>query len=198
MSSPSSALPDGGPIKRPQRPSSSPSPQLKKLGLVPFSLGVATGCILSALLALYVTQSPLPFADKGLRKSSSVSTADPAAPAASEPETPKEAARPEIPAPSSEPLPAASPAKSDKPVEPLGTRYMLQVAAFRSAAEADQMKARLAILGFEASIAKAQREGADVFRVRVGPFDQFEALNQMKAALSDNGVESTVVRVLPE
>lgn len=168
-----------------------------RLGLVPFSVGVAVGCLLSAVLALYITQAPLPLVDKGLRKAGP-------APVASESPTPADrpterATEPEPqPVPKAEVLPSATPSKSDKPVEPLGTRYVLQVAAFRSAAEADQMRARLAILGFEATISRAQREGSEVFRVRVGPFDQFEALNQMKAALSDNGVESTVVRVLPE
>lgn len=167
------------------------------LGLVPFAVGVAVGCLLSAVLALYITQAPLPLVDKGLRKAAPASNVtEPAA----EPERASE--RPAEPepqqAPRAEVLPSATPTKSDKPVEPLGTRYVLQVAAFRSASEADQMKARLAILGFEATISRAQREGSEVFRVRVGPFDQFETLNQMKAALSDNGVESTVVRVLNE
>ena len=172
-------------------------PRRGGFGLVPFSLGVAVGCILSALLALYVTQSPVPLVDKGLRKPSPAGTE--ATTAAPEPErSPTKAPEPEAAPPSLEAMPMVPPVKSDKPVEPLGTRYVLQVAAFRSAAEADQMRARLAILGFEATISRVQREGSEVFRVRVGPFDQFEALNQMKASLSDNGVESTVVRVLPE
>ncbi|MGA0881294.1 MAG: SPOR domain-containing protein [Burkholderiaceae bacterium] len=167
------------------------------LGLVPFAVGVAVGCLLSAVLALYITQAPLPLVDKGLRKSAPATTvSEPVAEQERASERPVEPEPQQVP--KAEVLPSATPSKSDKPVEPLGTRYVLQVAAFRSAAEADQMKARLAILGFEASISRAQREGSEVFRVRVGPFDQFEALNQMKAALSDNGVESTVVRVLNE
>lgn len=170
---------------------------------MPFSVGVATGCILSALLALYVTQSPLPFSDKGLRKAGSEPNKPVSASTGSdsEPASAEEELQAERITPSSERAPSTSSAKSDKsdkPIEPLGTRYMLQVAAFRSAAEADQMKARLAILGFEARIFSAQRDGTEVHRVRVGPFEEFEALNQMKAALSDNGVESTVVRVLPD
>jgi len=196
MSSAFTASSNGGPVKGSSRPARPAGPS--RLGLIPFSLGLASGCILSALLALYVTQSPLPFADKGLRKTGSTASADPSGSQTEAGSARSEAAPADPIPPSSEPLLSASPSKSDKPIEPLGTRYMLQVAAFRSSAEADQMKARLAILGFEASISRVQREGAEVFRVRIGPFDQFEALNQMKAALSDNAVESTVVRVLPE
>ena len=81
--------------------------------------------------------------------------------------------------------------------EPPGTTYFLQVAAYRSVDEADQMRARLAILGFEASVSQVRRDSTVFHRVRLGPFSDFEVLNRTKVGLSENGLESTVVRVLP-
>jgi cell division protein FtsN len=70
----------------------------------------------------------------------------------------------------------------------------LQVAAFKSSEEADQMRARLAFMGYEAQISETKKDSLVFYRVRLGPYRSFEELNRAKTSLSDNGLESTVVR----
>ncbi len=165
--------------------------------IVSFSAGVAVGLIVSAAVAAYITLTPPPFEDRGLRKpeppvAAKKSSSEPAAaPESAEPPSPPpEAVAPPPPPPLADP-------KGVPLAEPPGTTYFLQVAAYRSVDEADQMRARLAILGFEASVSQVRRDSTVFHRVRLGPFSDFEVLNRTKVGLSENGLESTVVRVLP-
>lgn len=165
--------------------------------IVSFSAGVAVGLIVSAAVAAYITLTPPPFEDRGLRKpeppvAAKKSSSEPAAaPESAEPPSPPpEAVAPPPPPPLADP-------KGVPLAEPPGTTYFLQVAAYRSVDEADQMRARLAILGFEASVSQVRRDSTVFHRVRLGPYSDFEVLNRTKVGLSENGLESTVVRVLP-
>lgn len=165
--------------------------------IVSFSAGVAVGLIVSAAVAAYITLTPPPFEDRGLRKpeppvaaKKSAATPSAAQEPAEPPPPPPEAVAPPPPPPLADP-------KGVPLAEPPGTTYFLQVAAYRSVDEADQMRARLAILGFEASVSQVRRDSTVFHRVRLGPFSDFEVLNRTKVGLSENGLESTVVRVLP-
>ncbi|NBT34353.1 MAG: SPOR domain-containing protein [Betaproteobacteria bacterium] len=158
--------------------------------LMTFAVGMASGLMLAGLVAFYILVSPSPFVDKGLRKPSSADK-----PTAS---AKTEEAQAEASAEPPKAVEEAQPAKPAPPAEPAGTTYYLQVAAFRANSEADQMRARLAILGFEAAITQTRRDGETLYRVRIGPFQQFDELNRVKAALLEVNVESTVIRVLPE
>lgn len=165
--------------------------------IVSFSAGVAVGLIVSAAVAAYITLTPPPFEDRGLRKpeppvaaKKSAATPSAAQELAEPPPPPPEAVAPPPPPPLADP-------KGVPLAEPPGTTYFLQVAAYRSVDEADQMRARLAILGFEASVSQVRRDSTVFHRVRLGPFSDFEVLNRTKVGLSENGLESTVVRVLP-
>lgn len=83
------------------------------------------------------------------------------------------------------------------PAQPAaGERLYLQAGAFQKAADAENLKARLAILGFEAAIQSAEvPEKGTLHRVRVGPFARAEEMNRTRETLSQNGVPATVVRV---
>lgn len=77
-----------------------------------------------------------------------------------------------VPRPSRTPAPAASPAEEPRP----GGPFFVQVAAL-SAANADELSARLKKAGFRPDVAAVPGK-AGVFRVRVGPYparDQAEA-----------------------
>jgi cell division protein FtsN len=71
--------------------------------------------------------------------------------------------------------------------------FYLQVGAFRSIDEADRMRARLAFLGFEASLYKKNKPGSVFYRVRLGPFTSKEELNIVKKRLSGDNIKSHVV-----
>ena len=165
--------------------------------IVSFSAGVAVGLIVSAAVAAYITLTPPPFEDRGLRKPEPPVAAKKSA---ATPSAAQEPAEPPPPPPEAVAPPPPPPLANPKGVplaEPPGTTYFLQVAAYRSVDEADQMRARLAILGFEASVSQVRRDSTVFHRVRLGPYSDFEVLNRTKVGLSENGLESTVVRVLP-
>jgi len=72
--------------------------------------------------------------------------------------------------------------------------YLLQAGAFRGADEADSMRARLALIGFEARVVAGDANGQSIHRVRVGPFGSAEDMNKARARLAENGIEASVVR----
>jgi cell division protein FtsN len=74
--------------------------------------------------------------------------------------------------------------------------YYLQAGAFREQADAENSKAKLALAGFEASISDRSTDGGGaLYRVRLGPFNQLEAMNKVRGKLSDNGIDVAVVRI---
>ena len=72
--------------------------------------------------------------------------------------------------------------------------YFLQAGAFREAGDAENAKAKLALMGFEANISERPSDTGSLFRVRVGPFNQLEVMTRARTKLSDNGVDVAVVR----
>lgn len=76
------------------------------------------------------------------------------------------------------------------------TGYVLQAGSFRKLAEADRVKAELALLGMEATIQTVAIDGEDKWhRVRVGPFTNVQALNEARATLKRNGLEVMVLKI---
>lgn len=69
----------------------------------------------------------------------------------------------------------------------------LQAGAYRSIDDAETMKGKLALLGFEAIVSNADRDGAPVYRVRLGPYSRVEDLNRVRQRLVENGVEAVIV-----
>lgn len=89
---------------------------------------------------------------------------------------------------------AAAAAKSDNPDDKW--TYYLQAGAFREQADAESTRAKLALSGFEASVSERPSEsGGPLYRVRLGPFSQLEAMNRVRSKLSDNGIDVAVVRI---
>ena len=72
--------------------------------------------------------------------------------------------------------------------------YFLQTGAFREQADAESARAKLALIGFEASISEKPSDSGTLYRVRIGPFNQIETMNRMRAKLSENSVDVAVVR----
>ncbi|MCC7484122.1 MAG: SPOR domain-containing protein [Burkholderiales bacterium] len=73
--------------------------------------------------------------------------------------------------------------------------FFLQAGAFQSAPDADNLKARLALIGFEASVQTAILPDKGVWhRVRIGPYASIEELNRARETLKQNGYETTLVK----
>ena len=98
----------------------------------------------------------------------------------------------------SEPRPAdARPAES-KPVAGKETALKeplyLQAGSFLSASDADNQKARLALLGAEARIQQVMLQDKVWYRVRLGPYHKMDEVNHMRADLAKQGIDANVVR----
>ncbi len=84
---------------------------------------------------------------------------------------------------------------ADVPAEPAdGVRYLIQAGAFRSLADADAVKARIALTGEIARVESAQVEGGTIYRVRLGPYPNAEALKNAKQALAGHGIDAVAIR----
>jgi cell division protein FtsN len=74
--------------------------------------------------------------------------------------------------------------------------YFIQAGAFQNPADADNQKARLAILGFESNVEPTNLPDRGMFyRVRLGPYAKVEELNRVRQALAQNGIDANLVKV---
>ncbi|WP_246210999.1 SPOR domain-containing protein [Vogesella oryzae] len=75
-------------------------------------------------------------------------------------------------------------------------RLFLQAGAFQSESEADNMKARLALMGVEAKIQSLSMPDKGLMhRVRIGPFERQDELDALRARLRQDGIEVSVVKL---
>jgi cell division protein FtsN len=74
--------------------------------------------------------------------------------------------------------------------------YLLQVGSFQNPADADNLKARLALLGVEAGVEPINlAEKGTWYRVRVGPYSKVDEINRLRQTLAQNGIEATLVKI---
>jgi cell division protein FtsN len=112
----------------------------------------------------------------------------------------KQPATPGTPAPKVAPPavapPAAGAAAARAEAKPgPATVFFLQVGAFQKPADADNLKAKLALTGLEASVQEVSiPDKGTMHRVRVGPFRDPDEMNKARALLSQNGVQGTVIK----
>ncbi len=71
--------------------------------------------------------------------------------------------------------------------------YFLQAGAFKEQSDAENTRAKLALLGFEASLSERSTDNGVLYRVRVGPYNQIEAMNKVRAKLIENGIDVSIV-----
>jgi cell division protein FtsN len=100
--------------------------------------------------------------------------------------------------------PAAAPGARAEPARPAAANtdsatedkyvYYLQAGAFREISDAENTRAKLALLGFEAAVSDRTTDSGVLHRVRVGPFNHVEAMNKARAKLLDSGIDVAIVR----
>lgn len=182
-------------------------------------IGVLVGLVLALAVALYLNKAPTPFVsrekpsetDKGA--SSAGKTVPKYEPVKPEPEkTPSQVATGSQPGKGPEPktrldfytiLPGKEEVVPDKDVgrspPSSGTSrvvFYLQAGAFQNAADADNLKARLALAGLEAQIQTATLPDKSVWhRVRMGPYSNAQDLEKARAALKENKIDNAVIKV---
>ena len=185
------------------------------LGII---IGLVIGLGIALTVALVITKTPMPFTDRGTR----AKTGEPVAGKIADPNRPLYGDRVEKEAARSTPPNTVLPQAADKapevtvgggrdggaPVLELSApsaykppsasdpwSYFLQAGAFRGRIDAENMRAKLALQGVEARITELQSDNGLLYRVRIGPFAELEAMNRVRSKLSDNGVDAAVVRV---
>ena len=73
--------------------------------------------------------------------------------------------------------------------------FFLQVGSFQKAADADNLKAKLALTGLYANVQEVSiPEKGTMHRVRVGPFRDPDEMNRARALLAQNGVQASVIK----
>jgi len=179
-----------------------------------FMLGVFIGLLIGLGIALgvvfYMNKTPLPF----LGKSKPASTrdgkdapGDPSKPAAVA-GMPQGAAKGDKPKfdfykilPGSEEpvsekdLKDAAKAAKSQPEAARGV-YFIQAGSFQNPADADNQKAKIAILGFESSVEPtALPDKGTWYRVRLGPYTTLEELNRVRRTLAQNGIDANLVKL---
>jgi cell division protein FtsN len=83
-----------------------------------------------------------------------------------------------------------------KPQTPAFQPQILQAGSFPNSNDAENLKAKLALLGVEASIQSATIKDKGVwYRVRLGPYKTADEMNKARGFLKQNGVDSTPMRV---
>ena len=200
-----------------------PRSRLRGGTLLGFAAGLLLGLALALLVALYVTRSATPLEERNTQRPAGSAALEaeqnrnwnpnaglstrPAAPA--ELQTPEAAAAPPVaPAPTpaaatpADPLAqlieqrtAAAAAATPATAAAAGISYFVQAGAFGSAEEAQAQRARLAMLGFEASVSERQQNGRPMFRVRLGPFATQAEADAIGQRLQAQNVETALVRV---
>jgi len=194
--------------KRSERPSAS-----SKKGSHPMLAGVLIGLFVGLAaaigVAIYINKSPSPFVEKvkPAEQPAQQAAQEPAAPAqpaaapAEKSAKPAEKQRFEFydilqgkEAPVTEQEVKASAAQ--QPAGKLKENYFLQAGSFQTDGEADNLKAKLALMGVEAQIQTANIPDKGVWhRVRVGPFANIEELNKTRGLLSKNGIQASLVKI---
>ena len=171
--------------------------------------GMVIGVAMAAGVAWFLMKSPRPFLNK--EQPAPVKPDSAKTPAAAEKPaatgdgkqhfefykmlTDKQGATVVVPA---KPADKSQPAKSLSAGSKTAAGYepqILQAGSFANVNEAENLKAKLALLGVEANIQSAAIPDKGVwYRVRVGPYKSADEMNHARGFLKQNGVDSTPMR----
>jgi len=94
----------------------------------------------------------------------------------------------------------AKPTDKPAPVEPTkpqksADRFWLQAGSFSAPPDAENLRARLALAGWEATVQEGALPDKSVrYRVRLGPYDNSDELGRMKSELAKRGFDAAVIR----
>lgn len=173
-----------------------------------FLVGLITGIGVSVGVAIFITKGESPFVSKletpaQLDNGSSpktapseTATAEPAEPASPDksfdfykilPGTESQVTEQEVKQSAAVQQPSSPSAVSEK--------YYLQVGAFKTEQEADNMKAKLALLGLEAVVQTVNTPDNGVWhRVRVGPYTEIDQIKKVRTELAGNGFNADLIK----
>jgi cell division protein FtsN len=77
----------------------------------------------------------------------------------------------------------------------LPERFWLQAGSFAAETDAENLKARLAFAGWQASVQQGTLPDKGIrYRVRLGPYDNTDELNRIRGELAKNGFDVAVIK----
>jgi cell division protein FtsN len=82
----------------------------------------------------------------------------------------------------------------DVPETRRGT-YVLQAGSYKNFADADRIRAQLALQGIESKVQKVSVDADTWHRIRIGPMSNLDELNKLRAKLRKADVDVLVIRV---
>ena len=91
-------------------------------------------------------------------------------------------------------IPPGDASKNNNTATALKTPYVLQVASFQKAKDADALKAKLTLEGLDTSIQQFNNKGETWHRVLVGPFTDQNKMNQAKTTLAQHNITPIVLQ----
>ena len=175
--------------------------------MVGMFVGLFAGLAVSLAIAFYLNKTPVPFLTSKARLG-------------------EQSVTPKPPAIAGLPQPAVAAVPAEKPrfdfykilpgqEEPVSERelrermrtgrgqqegpkdvYFIQAGSFQNPADADNQKARLAILGFESSVEPANLPDKGTwYRVRMGPYNKLDEINRIRQALAQSNIDASLVKV---
>ena len=86
--------------------------------------------------------------------------------------------------------PDARPAAIERP-----GAYVLQAGSYHNFADADRVRAQLALLGVESKVQRVSIDNDTWHRVRIGPIEDLKELNRARERLRQADIEALVIRV---
>ena len=180
--------------------------------LIGIFIGLLLGLGIAVGVAWYMNRAPIPFLNKGKPPEKSVTPAlpEPGTGAAGVPGT-------ALPPPAGQApdkprfdfykiLPGTEEPVSEQQIRQAGktpatletgkVTFFLQAGSFQNDADAENLKARLALIGVEASVQSADVGEKGIWhRVRIGPYAKIEDTSKVRQMLAQNGIEATVIKV---
>ena len=88
------------------------------------------------------------------------------------------------------PAPAVSTPSADH------ARYLLQAGSFRSEKDAERLRANLILSGLSPKVSKVNVNGGETWhRVQIGPFDDQDSLDNARAILAEQKIDSLLLRL---
>lgn len=165
-------------------------------------IGLVLGLAIATAAAIYVTNAPVPFVNKTQQQRATTPQADQKlaeAAKAGAAEKPKFDFYKILPG-QEEPvtdreLKSAAAKQAEKPGAPRDL-YFVQAGAFQNPADADNLKARLALMGLQASVEPANLPDKGTwYRVRLGPYTQLDEINRVRQTLAQNAIDASLVKI---
>ncbi|HTQ75019.1 MAG TPA: SPOR domain-containing protein [Burkholderiales bacterium] len=179
-----------------------PRPDSSGSFLIGLFFGFLLGLGIAAGIAIYFFKTPIPFADRPRTQDKPLATdqkaIEPAAKSAKAEDKPRFDFYRILPGkeePVTERQIREAAKQAPKPGAPKES-YFLQAGSFPNPADADSLKAKLALMGMEANVEPANIAGKGTwYRVRLGPYTRVDEINRIRQQLTQNGIEVSLVKV---